>query len=115
MLRPVVLNCFAIEVRLSPVFTTYTAKLGPGVGVGRTKDGDAFGSAEGLGLALARAAEQASAPPAGDASERRLLGRQAAIPTIAASRAATSMRCRVTKRRLRGGGVDCRIVVRRRV
>src|SRR4051812_29462247 len=52
MLRPEVLNRFAIAPRLSPATTVYEKNVGWGVGVGRTNDGVGVGPA-GVGIGLA--------------------------------------------------------------
>lgn len=59
MLCPLVLYFFAILVSVSPFFTLYAVKLGPGDGVGRKKDGDGVGP-EGVGSVVADAVADAS-------------------------------------------------------
>src|SRR5436305_1345166 len=107
MLRPVVPNWCAIELRLSPALTEYTRKVGAGVGVGRTNARDATGALS----ALDGAAEDATSCVArGPPIPRSAAGRHAASvrPTTTTSGSATRVGGRgVTtsgsRRRWRGG------------
>jgi len=87
MLRAVVSNWRAIEVRLSPERTVYTVKVGRGLGVGRTNVGDADGLLE-------PAMPDGLAPGVLDGAGRRGPGRTSAIATrrtrMTASPAATA-------------------------
>src|SRR4051794_19159704 len=50
--RPSVLNCRAIRVRVSPLFTVYSANVGAGVGVGGPGVGVGVGGAVGVGVGV---------------------------------------------------------------
>src|SRR4249920_3776007 len=59
MLRPSVLNFLAMPTSVSPRLTVYSAKVGPGVGVGRMNEGVGVGPAgvgRGVGSAWAESA-----------------------------------------------------------
>lgn len=89
MLRAFVLKTLAIEFSESPLTTTWVTNVGPGVGVGGTKDGTGVGPL-GRGLAVGEPRGGADVEAFGPTAS----GRQAAATSVSRSETAMNWRDR---------------------